>query len=124
MTSLIHVANIRANKVANRRSINVAYEIRREYEASVHRDHYIQAFATASSRDLPAQLGNSGANSCSGKYRTALGVVASPSTSPHKIASSMITTRDCWCGARLRRPSNRGDGETRVGVVIIEEAIL
>src|SRR5260370_23826880 len=54
MTSVIHVANIRANKVANRRRINLAYEIRPEYKPPIHRDHYIQTLATRGPRTLPS----------------------------------------------------------------------
>jgi hypothetical protein len=54
MTSLFHVANLGAYKVADRRRIYVAYQVCREYKAPVQRNHNIQALATVRPGDLPA----------------------------------------------------------------------
>src|SRR6266446_3446814 len=54
MTSLFHVANFCAYKVADRRCVYVAYQVCRKYKAPVQRNHNIQALAAARSGDLPA----------------------------------------------------------------------
>jgi hypothetical protein len=51
---MLDVTYVLANKVADRRSIDMSYQVRRKYKPSVQRDHYIQPPAIARSRDLPA----------------------------------------------------------------------
>jgi hypothetical protein len=54
VSSLLHVANVLANKMTNRRRFNMPYQVCPENKSSIQRDHHIQAFAGARSRNLPA----------------------------------------------------------------------
>jgi hypothetical protein len=41
MPFLLDVSNIFADKVANRWRVNLPYQVRSKYKASVQRDHYV-----------------------------------------------------------------------------------
>jgi hypothetical protein len=51
---MFDVAYVLSNKVANRRSIDMSYQVCPEYKPSVQRNHYIQPFTLARSGNLPA----------------------------------------------------------------------
>jgi hypothetical protein len=47
VTSLLHVANILPQKMANGWRVDVAYQIRPKYKAPIQGNHYIQPLAIA-----------------------------------------------------------------------------
>jgi hypothetical protein len=54
MPALLNVANILSNKMANRRCIDMAYQVRSKYKAPIQRNHYIQPLSTRRFRNLPS----------------------------------------------------------------------
>jgi hypothetical protein len=53
VASLLNVTHVLADKVANRRRVDMPYQVRSEYEPAIQRNHYIQPLAVAHSRNLP-----------------------------------------------------------------------
>jgi hypothetical protein len=47
VTSLLHVANILLNEMADRWHVDVAYQVRPKYKAAIQRNHYVQSLAIA-----------------------------------------------------------------------------